>query len=120
MNNREKIPMIEFAKHNDSAWKDADDTRRSGSLGRGRPEGERWEANTPNTQQPSCVEPNGNALAPASRRAPQQHQQAGGEAGAEPEKDDRAERSRPVVGIDHENDFAAHSRRERGIAAFGE
>jgi hypothetical protein len=62
----------------------------------------------------------GNALAPASRRAPQQHQQAGGEAGAEPVKDDRAERSRPVVGIDHENDFAAHSRRERGIAAFGE
>jgi hypothetical protein len=62
----------------------------------------------------------GNALAPASRRAPPQHQQAGGEAGAEPEKDDRAERSRPVVAIDHENDFAAHSRRERGIAAFGE
>ena len=119
VNTREKIPMIKFAEHNDGAWEDADDTRRSGS----RAAGDRKVSGVRRTHRirsnrlaPSRT---GNALAPASRRAPR-HEQAGGEAGAEPEKADRAERSWPVVGIDHENDFAAHSWRERGIAAFGE
>ena len=111
--------MIKFAEHNDGAWEDADDTRRSGS----RAAGDRKVSGVRRTHRirsnrlaPSRT---GNALAPASRRAPR-HEQAGGEAGAEPEKADRAERSWPVVGIDQENDFAAHSWRERGIAAFGE
>src|SRR4051812_47870691 len=53
------------------------------------------------------------ALGPAGRRAPPQHEQARREARAEPEKDDRAERNEPVVGIDQENENPERDKRKR-------
>ena len=82
-------------------------TRAAQEPGPGRPEGERGYGHTEYAATVLRRAEQGMVSAGQPPRAATE--QAGGEAGAEPEKADRAERSGPVVGMDHENDFAAHS-----------